>query len=106
MKSAADIAAGGSVGGVHVEGDGRLTSAINRRGSVPTVSKTGTGQYTVTFPDFTASGDALPQVTIFGDQFGFARADTQNGAVRVFTANVAGQPEDRGFALTLFDTVP
>ena len=105
-KSASDIAAGVSVGGVHVEADGRLTAAINRRGSTPTVSRTGTGQYTVTFPGFTASGDALPQVTIIGDQFGFVRADTQNGAVRVFTANVGGQPEDRGFALTLFDTVP
>jgi len=105
-KSAADIAAGVSVGGVHVEADGRLTAAINRRGAIPTVSKTGTGQYTVTFPGFTASGDALPQVTILGDQFGLVRADTQNGAVRVFTANVAGAAEDRGFALTLFDTVP
>src|SRR3954447_11717139 len=105
-KSASDIAAGVSVGGVHVEADGRLTSAINRRGSTPTVSRTGTGQYTVTFPGFTASADALPQVTIVGDQFGFARADTQNGAVRVVTANVSGQPEARGFALTLFDPVP
>ena len=105
-KSASDIAAGVSVGGVHVEADGHLTAAINRRGSTPTVSRTGTGQYTVTFPGFTASGDALPQVTIIGAQFGFVRADTQNGAVRVFTANVGGQPEDRGFALTLFDTVP
>jgi hypothetical protein len=105
-KSATDIAAGVSVGGVHVEADGRLTSAINRRGGTPTVSRTGTGQYTVTFPGFTASGDALPQVTIIGDQFGLVRADTQNGAVRVFTANVGGLPEDRGFALTLFDTVP
>jgi len=103
-KSASDIAAGVSVGGVHVEADGRLTAAINRRGGTPTISKTGTGQYTVTFPGFTASGDALPQVTILGDQFGLARADTQNGAVRVFTANLSGQPEDRGFALTLFDT--
>jgi hypothetical protein len=34
------------------------------------------------------------------------RADAQGGAVRVFTANVGGQPEDRGFALTLFATVP
>jgi hypothetical protein len=105
-KSASDIAAGVSVGGVHVAADGRLTAAVNRRGSTPTVSRTGTGQYTVTFPGFTASGDALPQVTIVGDQFGLVRADAQNGAVRVFTANVAGQPEDRGFALTLFDTVP
>ena len=105
-KSASDIAAGVSVGGVHVEADGRLTAAINRRGSTPTVSRTGTGQYTVTFPGFTASGDALPQVTIIGDQFGFVRADALNGAVRVFTANVGGQPEDRGFALTVFDTVP
>src|SRR3954452_3535172 len=105
-KSAADIAAGVSVGGVHVEADGRLTAAINRRGSTPTVSRTGAGQYTVTFPGFTVSGDALPQVTIIGGQFGLVRADAQNGAVRVFTANVGGQPEDRGFALTLFDTVP
>ena len=105
-KSASDIASGVSVGGVHVEADGHLTAAINRRGGTPTVSRTGTGQYTVTFPGFTASGDALPQVTIIGGQFGFVRADTQNGAVRVFTANVGGQPEDRGFALTLFDTVP
>jgi hypothetical protein len=105
-KSASDIAAGVSVGGVHVEADGRLTAAINRRGGTPTVSRTGTGQYTVTFPGFTASGDALPQITILDDQFGFVRADTQNGAVRVFTANVAGQPEDRAFALTLFDTAP
>jgi hypothetical protein len=105
-RSASDIAAGVSVGGVHVEADGHLTAAINRRGSTPTVSKTSAGQYTVTFPGFTASGDALPQVTIIGAQFGFVRADTQNGAVRVFTANVGGQPEDRGFALTLFDTVP
>ena len=103
-KSASDIAAGVSVGGVHVEADGRLTAAINRRGATPAVSRTGPGQYTVTFPGFTASGDALPQVTIIGDQFGFVRADTANGAVRVFTANVAGQPDDRGFALTLFDT--
>ena len=105
-KSASDIAGGVSVGGVHVEADGHLTSAINRRGSTPTVSRTGTGAYVVTFPGFTASGDALPQVTIIGDQFGLVRADTQNGAVRVFTANVAGLPEDHGFALTLFDTVP
>jgi hypothetical protein len=105
-KSASDIAAGVSVGGVHVEADGRLTAGINRRGSTPTVSRTGTGQYTVTFPGFTASGDALPQVTIIGGQFGFVRADAQNGAVRVFTANVAGTAEDRGFALTLFDTAP
>ena len=42
-KSASDIAAGVSVGGVHVEADGRLTAAINRRGSTPTVSRTGTG---------------------------------------------------------------
>src|SRR3954471_16823159 len=105
-KSASDIASGVSVGGVHVEADGHLTAAINRRGGTPTVSRTGTGQYTVTFPGFTASGDALPQVTIVGGQFGFVRADTQNGAVRVFTANVGGQPEDRGFALALFDTVP
>ena len=104
--SASDLAAGVSVGGLHVEADGHLTAAINRRGSTPTVSRTGTGQYTVTFPGFTASGDALPQVTIIGDQFGFVRANTQNGAVHVFTANVLGQPEDRGFALTLFDTVP
>src|SRR3954469_8142325 len=105
-RSASDIAAGVSVGGVHVEADGHLTAAINRRGSTPTVSVTGAGEYTVTFPGFTATRDALPQVTILGDQFGFVRADTQNGAVRVFTANVGGQPEDRGFALTLFDTVP
>ena len=105
-KSASDIAAGVSVGGVHVEADGRLTAAINRRGGTPTVSRTGAGQYTVTFPGFTASGDALPQVTIIGGQFGFVRADAQNGTVQVFTANVGGQPEDRGFALTLFDTVP
>ena len=105
-KSASDIAAGVSVGGVHVEADGRLTAAINRRGGTPTVSRTGAGQYTVSFPGFTASGDALPQVTIIGGQFGFVRADTQNGAVRVFTANVGGQAEDRGFALTVFDTVP
>src|SRR3954452_5245843 len=105
-RGAADMAAGVSIGGVHVAADGRLTAAINRRGSTPTVSRTGTGQYTVNFPGFTASGDALPQVTIVGAQFGCVRADTQNGAVRVFTANVGGQPEDRGFALTLFDTVP
>src|SRR3954464_9168988 len=105
-KSASDIAAGVSVGGVHVEADGRLTSAINRRGTTPTVSRTGPGVYTVTFPGFTASGDALPQVTIIGDQFGFVRADTQNGAGRGFPGNVAGQPEDRGFAVTLFDAVP
>jgi len=103
-QSASDIAAGVSVGGVHVQADGRLTAAINRRGATPTVSRTAAGQYTVSFPGFTASGDALPQVTILGDQFGLARADTQNGAVRVFTANLSGQPEDRGFALTLFDT--
>ena len=105
-KSASDIAAGVSVGGVHVEADGRLTAAINRRGGTPAVSRTGTGQYTVTFPGFTASGDALPQVTIIGDQFGFVRADTQNGAVRVFTADTTGTAADRGFALTLFDTAP
>src|SRR6476620_3438304 len=104
--SASDIAAGVSVGGVHVEADGHLTAAINRRGATPTVSRTGTGQYTVTFPGFTASGDALPQVTIIGDQFGLVRAAAQNGAVQVLPANVAGQSEDRGFALTLFDTVP
>src|SRR4051812_37297107 len=63
-KSAPEIAAGVSIGGVHVEADGRLTAGINRRGSLPTVSKAGTGQYIVTFPGFTASGDALPQVTI------------------------------------------
>ena len=34
------------------------------------------------------------------------RAVAQNGAIQVSTANVAGQPEDRGFALTLFDTAP
>ena len=105
-KSASDIAAGVSVGGVHVQADGRLIAAINRRGGTPTVSVTGTGQYTVTFPGFTASGDALPQVTITGNDFGLVRADTQNGAVRVFTANPGGQPENRGFALTLFDTAP
>ena len=105
-KSALDIAAGVSVGGVHVEADGRLTAAINRRGGTPTVSRTASGHYTVTFPGFTASGEALPHVTIIGDQFGFVRATTVNGAVHVFTANVGGQPEDRGFALTLFDTVP
>src|SRR3954454_147746 len=105
-KSASEIAAGVSVGGAHVEADGHLTAAINRRGGTPTVTRTGTGLYTVTFPGFTASGDALPQATIFGDQFGLVRADTLNGAVRVFTANVAGQPEDHGFALTVFDTAP
>src|SRR3954463_6398696 len=105
-KSASEIAAGVSVGGVHVEADGRLTSAVNRRGGTPTVSRTGVGQYTVTFPGFPASGDALPQVTIIGDQFGFVRADAASGAVRVFTANVSGQLEDRGFALTVFDTAP
>jgi hypothetical protein len=105
-KSASDIASGVSVGGVHVQPDGRLTAAINRRGGTPTVSRTATGLYTVTFPGYTASGDSLPQVTILGDQFGFVRSDTQNGAVRVFTANVGGLPEDRGFALTLFDTAP
>ena len=41
-----------------------------------------------------------------GGQFGLVRADAQSGAVRVFLANVAGQPEDRGFALTLLDSVP
>src|SRR3954467_3746666 len=105
-KSASDIEGGVSVGGAHVAAGGHLTAAINRRGGTPTASRTGTGQYTVTFPGFTASGDALPQVTIIGAQFGLVRADAQNGAVRVFTANVGGQPEDRGFALTLFDTVP
>lgn len=105
-KSASDIAGGVSVGGVHVQANGQLTAAINRRGGTPTATRTGTGQYTVTFPGFTASGDALPQVTIIGDQFGLVRADTQNGAVRVFTANVAGQGEDREFTLTVFDTVP
>ena len=107
-KSASDIAAGVSVGGVHVEADGRLTAAINRRGGTPTVSKSTTvaGEYTVTFPGFTASGDALPQVTINDGRFGFVRVETQNGAVRVFTANTGGTAEDRGFALTLFDTVP
>src|SRR6476620_11885641 len=89
-KSASDIAAGVSVGGVHVEADGHLTAAINRRGGTPTASRTGTGAYTVTFPGFTASGDALPQVTIIGAQFGFVRAVAENGAVRVFTANPQG----------------
>ena len=105
-KSASDIAAGVSVGGVHVAADGRLIAAINRRGSTPTVTRTGTGAYTVTFPGFTASGDALPQVTIIGAAFGLVRAVAQNGAIQVFTANHLGAPEDRGFALTLFDTVP
>jgi hypothetical protein len=45
-ESASDIAGGASVGGVHVEADGRLTSAINRRGTTPTVGRTGPGVYT------------------------------------------------------------
>ena len=36
--------------------------------------------------------------------FGLVRADTQNGAIHVFTANVTGGAEDHGFALTVFDT--
>ena len=105
-KSASDIASGVSVGGVHVEGDGHLTAAINRRGAVPTVSKASEGVYIVTFPGFTATGDALPQVTIIGDTFGFVRAETVNGAVRVSSAMNAIVGAGTGFALTLFDTVP
>src|SRR3954468_7852134 len=37
-KSASDIAGGVSIGGVHVQADGHLTAAINRRGTTPTVS--------------------------------------------------------------------
>ncbi len=103
-KSAADIAAGVSVGEVRVEADGRLVAGNNRRGGTPTTSRTGTGAYTVTFPGFTASGDALPQVTIIGAQFGLVR----RRQTALCQCSPRMRPSTRGSRLRadLFDTPP
>ena len=101
-KSASDIAGGVSVGGVHVAADGHLTAAINRRGATPTVSRTGAGQYTVTFPGFTASGDALPQVTIIDAPVRpRARRHPEKAPSECSPRTSPVQPKIRGFALTL-----
>jgi hypothetical protein len=95
---------GVAVGGVRVESGGGLTAAFNRRGGTPAVTRTGTGAYTVVFPGYSADSGALPQVTLIGGGFGESRADLQNGAVLVFTADSAGAAADHAFALTLFSS--
>jgi hypothetical protein len=97
-------ALGVAIGGVRADADGTRGAAFNRRGGTPTVTRTGTGTYTVNFPGFTVDSGALPQVTLLGADFGEVRVQTQGGDVQVFTATSAGAAADRAFALTLFST--
>jgi hypothetical protein len=100
-------APGVAVGGVRASGAGALLHSFNRRGGAPTVTRTGIGAYTVSFPgsSFNININVLPQVTLLGD-FGESRADTLGGSVLVFTADSTGAPADRAFALTVFDSSP
>lgn len=93
---------GVAVGGVRVAADGALGAAFNRSGGTPTVTRTGVGAYTVTFPGYTADAGALPQVTLIGGTFGETSANTSGGGVQVLTANSAGAATDQAFALTVF----
>lgn len=96
---------GVAVGGVRAEGNGTLLSSFNRRGGTPTVTRTGTGAYTVAFPgsSFSINSNVVAQVTLVG-AFGLSRVDTLGGSVVVLTATPAGTPADSAFVLTVFDS--
>jgi hypothetical protein len=98
-------APGVAVGGVRAEATGNVLSSFNRRGGAPTVTRTGTGSYTVAFPgsSFNINANVAPQVTLIG-AFGESRVDTLGGSVVVSTADSTGLAADRAFVLTVFDS--
>jgi hypothetical protein len=101
----ASSAPGVAVGGVRAEANGDVLSSFNRRGGAPTLTKVGTGQYSVAFPgsSFNINTNVQPQVTLIGT-FGQSRVDTLGGAIQVFTADPAGAATDHAFVLTVFDS--
>jgi hypothetical protein len=101
----ASTAPGVAVGGVRADASGNVLSSFNRRGAAPTVTKSGTGEYTVAFPgsSFNINTNAQPQVTLIG-AFGESRVDTLGGNVVVATADSTGAAADRAFVLTVFDS--
>jgi hypothetical protein len=101
----ASTAPGVAVGGVRADASGNVLSSFNRRGAAPTVTKSGTGEYTVAFPgsSFNINTNAQPQVTLIG-AFGESRVDTLGGNVVVATADPTGAAADRAFVLTVFDS--
>lgn len=95
--------AGVPVAGASVSASGSVRAWFNRAGGKPTVSKTGTGVYTLTFPGLEGQAyfdTSLALVSLRTDS-GEIERTSSSGNARINTYNSAGAAADRSFDFVL-----
>ena len=94
---------GGPLAGASIAADGTVIKWFNRRGGAPTVNKTGTGVYILTFPGLeglVAYNNSVAVVSLVGS--GQIGRDSSNGNPYVSTRDNAGAAADRSFDIVVF----
>jgi hypothetical protein len=97
---------GVALAGANVSAAGAVQAWFNRFGGEPTVTKGGTGSYTITFPSLEGqlfNSEAIHIATLFGSA-GEVRASSSGGNPLVLTFNSGGTAVDNSFYYTVFGT--
>jgi hypothetical protein len=92
-----------ALAGANVSSGGTLNAWFNNFGGEPTVTKGGTGSYTITFPGLEGvlfNSQAIHMATLLDG--GEIRASSSGGNPLVFTFTSAGAAADRSFYYTVF----
>jgi hypothetical protein len=96
---------GGPLAGANIAADGSVVKYFNRRGGAPTVNKTGTGSYVVTFPGLEGQAGFNNSVVLMSLTSGSSRGEigrsSSGGNILVYTANSAGTATDQAFDVVL-----
>jgi len=94
---------GGPLAGASVAADGTLVKWFNRRGGAPTVNKSGTGIYILTFPGLegqVAYNNSVAVVSLL--DAGEISRTSSSGNPYISTEDSAGAAADRGFDIVVF----
>jgi hypothetical protein len=79
---------------------------FNRLGGEPTITRTGTGTYTVTIPGINASIASNVIASTDGPNSDLVAVGSANGNLTVRVTNTAGAAEDNFFSLMIFGASP
>jgi len=99
---------GGPLAGANIAADGTLLKFFNRRGGAPTVNKSGTGVYIVTFPGLEGQA-AYNNSVVLVSPISIAtevQRDSSGGNAYIATSNSAGTAVDSAFDVVIFRPGP
>jgi hypothetical protein len=100
---------GVALAGVNVASDGTVRSSFDRFGGTPTVAKSGTGAYTITFPGLEGKAffdESISSATLNESGPGEISRTSAGGNALVHTYNSAGTAVDRAFEYVLMSPSP